>query len=97
MIQLTGKDGYKSFTNRHNEMNPGDNQDFVANPDLVISEKEYGVESAFSFWVSKGLDETAKTSNVQTVTQKVNGGQNGYADRLLRFNAVASLINIEKE
>lgn len=97
MIQLTGKDGYKSFTNRHNEMNPGDNQDFVANPDLVISEKEYGVESAFSFWVSKGLDKTAKTSNVQAVTQKVNGGQNGYADRLLRFNAVASLVNIEKE
>lgn len=97
MIQLTGKDGYKFFTNIHNKMNPDDKKDFVANPDLVITEIEYGVESAFSFWVSKGLNKTAKSLNVYSVTGKVNGGQNGYPDRLKRFNAVAPLLGIDKE
>ena len=97
MIQLTGKDGYQYFTNKHNEMSPDNEQDFVGNPDLVISEIEYGVESAFSFWLSKGLNKTAKTSNVKAVTEKVNGGQTGYADRLQRFNAVAPLLGLDKE
>lgn len=54
----------------------------------MISNTEYGVESAFSFWVSKGLNKTARALSVQEVTQIVNGGQNGYPDRLQRFNAV---------
>jgi len=49
MIQLTGKDGYKYFTTKHDEMSPDDPKDFVSSPDLVSSEIEYGVESAFSF------------------------------------------------
>ncbi|WP_436892942.1 glycoside hydrolase family 19 protein [Siccibacter turicensis] len=97
MIQLTGKDGYRYFTNKHNEMSPDDKRDFVEQPDLVISDTEYGVESAFSFWVSKGLNKTARTLSVQDVTQKVNGGQNGYSDRLQRFNAVAPLLRVDKE
>jgi len=97
MIQLTGKDGYKFFTSKHNEMSPDDEQDFVENPDLVINDIEYGVESAFTFWISKGLHRTAKGANVHAVTQIVNGGQNGYDDRLRRFNSVAPLLNVEKE
>ncbi|MEN4706121.1 hypothetical protein [Pantoea agglomerans] len=97
MIQLTGKDGYQYFTNIHNKKNPSDNQDFVATPDLVISNLEYGVESAFSFWVSKKLNVLAKSLNVYDVTFKVNGGHNGYDDRRIRFNKVAELININKD
>ncbi|EBH9979181.1 glycoside hydrolase family 19 protein [Salmonella enterica subsp. arizonae serovar 40:z36:-] len=97
MIQLTGKNGYRFFTNKHNEMNPDDKRDFVEQPDLVISDIEYGVESAFSFWVSKGLNKTARALSVQEVTQIVNGGQNGYSDRLQRFNAVAPLLRVDKE
>ena len=85
------------FTNKHNEMNPDDKRDFVEQPDLVISDTEYGVESAFSFWVSKGLNKTARALSVQEVTQIVNGGQNGYPDRLQRFNAVAPLLRVDKE
>ncbi|MCH9290826.1 hypothetical protein MMQ07_00120, partial [Klebsiella quasipneumoniae] len=85
------------FTNKHNKMNPDDKRDFVEQPDLVISNTEYGVESAFSFWVSKGLNKTARALSVQEVTQIVNGGQNGYPDRLQRFNAVIPLLRVDKE
>lgn len=78
-------------------MSPDDKRDFVEQPDLVISDTECGVESAFSFWVSKELNKTARTLSVQDVTQKVNGGQNGYPERLQRFNAVAPLLKVDKE
>lgn len=97
MIQLTGKDEYRYFTNMHNKKNPSDRQDFVASPDLVISSMEYSVESAFSFLVSKGLNVSAKSSSVYDVTFKVNGGYNGYDDRRVRFNKVAELLNINKD
>lgn len=103
MIQLTGKDSYQSFTNTHNQMNIGDAKDFVRNPDLIVSEVEYGVESAFSFWVKKTnkegehLTTVAKSGSVFDVTQIVNGGQNGYTDRKKRYNKVAILLGLKVE
>ncbi|MDN0110118.1 glycoside hydrolase family 19 protein [Yersinia mollaretii] len=103
MIQLTGKSAYQGFTLTHNKMNPNDHKDFVANPDLIITDIEYGVESAFAFWIKKTnrsgehLKELAKSSTVSVVTQIVNGGQNGYADRLKRYNKVAPLLGLNSE
>lgn len=103
MIQLTGKSAYRDFTKTHNGYNSNDERDFVENPDLVVDNIEYGVESAFAFWVkktdSKGrhLNDVAKTDNVEAVTWLVNGGPNGYSDRVIRFNAVAKLLEIESD
>lgn len=103
MIQLTGKSAYQGFTLTHNKMNPNDHKDFVANPDLIITDIEYGVESAFAFWIKKTnrsgehLKDLAKHSTVSVVTQIVNGGQNGYADRLKRYNKVAPLLGLNSE
>ncbi|KAB8309365.1 glycoside hydrolase family 19 protein [Erwinia endophytica] len=103
MIQLTGKSTYRDFTTTHNEYNSSDKRDFVENPDLVVDDIEYGVESAFAFWVKKKdrngrhLNEIAKTDSVEAVTQVVNGSQNGYSDRVIRFNAVAKVLEIEND
>jgi predicted chitinase len=109
MIQLTGKDAYNNFTNVHNKNNPDDIQDFVANPDLLISSTQYGIESAFVFWFTKTgrpnrdinhfvkLKDLAKSGTVQEVTQLVNGGQNGYNDRKQRFNRLARLLGLDEE
>ncbi|MFP2513056.1 glycoside hydrolase family 19 protein [Buttiauxella agrestis] len=103
MIQITGKDAYISFSNKHNQMNRDDTQDFSANPQLLIDHIEYGVESAFVFWIQKTnrqgfhLNEIAKNASVEVVTQIVNGGQNGYSDRLARFNRVAPLLDVSLE
>lgn len=97
MIQLTGKDGYKYFTSMHNNKNPSDIKDFIENPELVIENIDYGVESAFSFWVSKGLNKNASELTITAVTAKVNGGQNGYDDRKKRYNNVAPLLGLQKE
>jgi len=52
LIQLTGKSNYQSFTDTRNAKFPNDKQDFVASPDLVISNIDYAIESAFYFWNS---------------------------------------------
>lgn len=97
MMQLTGKNGYRDFTRIHNKKAPEDIRDFVANPDLVIENIEYGVESAFAFWMSKGLNKKAKNLNVKEVTQFVNGGQNGYDNRRKRYNSVARLLKLDED
>jgi predicted chitinase len=97
LIQVTGKDGYQAFQNEHNHRSPDDQQDFVTNPGLVSSNLEYGVESAFVFWSRTNLNSTADSGTVVDVTQTVNGGQNGYPDRLARYNRVAPLLGLSPE
>ena len=100
MIQITGKAAYREFQTIHNQNNPDDIQDFINNPELVASSIEYGVESAFSYWFTKKdssgtpLSYIAKTGSVSEVTQIVNGGQNGYADRRNRYNAIAPKLGL---
>ncbi|CAI3945976.1 Chitinase [Commensalibacter communis] len=95
IVQLTGKDKYINFTNTHNENNPNDNQDFVKNPDLVISSYEYAVEGTIIYWVGKeDLRKAAQNGTVGQVSSKINGGTIGIEDRVKRFNRVASLLGI---
>jgi len=81
------------FTNQHNNKNPDDLQDFVNNPDLIISNKKYGIESAFVFWENKNLNSIADSENVEVITKLVNGGTNGLADRQKKFNKLIKIIN----
>jgi predicted chitinase len=96
-IQVTGKSGYQLFQDEHNRRSPDDRQDFVENPDLVFSNAEYAVESAFVFWARTNLNSVADSGTVKDVTQVVNGGQTGYSDRLRRFNTIAPILNLEAE
>lgn len=83
-------------------MNHNDHKNFVANPDLIITDIEFWIESAFTFWIKTNrsgeyLKDLAKNSTVSVVTQIVNGGQNGYADRLKRDNKVVPLLGLNSE
>jgi predicted chitinase len=92
LIQLTGRSNYQMFTNTHNRKNSNDQQDFIQNPELIISSKKYGVESAFIFWDSRNINDIVNGSNVREITILVNGGTNGLADRQTKFNDVLEII-----
>ncbi|MBR8374644.1 glycoside hydrolase family 19 protein [Burkholderia cenocepacia] len=96
-IQVTGKEGYQSFSNEHDLRSPDDKQDFVKNPELVASQLEYSVESAFVFWARNNLNSISDGGSVSAVTQIVNGGQTGYDDRRGRYNRVAPLLGLSVE
>ncbi|WP_333002042.1 hypothetical protein [Vibrio coralliilyticus] len=99
LIQFTGKDKYKAITQFHNENNPEDQRDFVANPELLADNLDYAVSSAFYYWyVFRNIkNETIKTSSVEEVTYLVNGGYNGLKDRTKRYNEVCKKMGIESD
>jgi predicted chitinase len=92
LIQLTGKSNYQSFTDCHNTKNPDDRRDFVANPDLLVSELNYAIESAFYFWDARDINQAADQDDVVEVTRRVNGGLNGLADREARLARIKTAL-----
>ncbi|HJY84134.1 MAG TPA: lytic enzyme [Candidatus Binatia bacterium] len=94
MMQLTGKINYSGFTTSHNQKNPADPRDFVANPDLLITDMQYGIESAFYFWDARNINPIADSDDVTKVTEAVNGGLNGLPDRKARLEKVKRALGI---
>lgn len=79
-IQLTGRDNYQKFAQFSGI-------DVVNNPDLVAS-PALGAEAALFYWRTRVKPKVKDFSNVQQVTQLVNGGQNGIRDREQKFAAL---------
>lgn len=105
IIQLTGKNNYIAYTRIHNEKNAQDHQDFVSNPDLVTSNLEYGIESAFVWWEMNDLNkkilksysartEANITAHVADVSTIVNGGTIGLPERVELFESLRGLSEI---
>ncbi|MBR8461183.1 glycoside hydrolase family 19 protein, partial [Burkholderia dolosa] len=98
LIQTTFKSNYMVLTDEHNRRFPDDQRDFVQDPDLVLSNLEYGVESAFVFWaITKNVNGIADSGNVHAVSKAVNGGAIGYPERLVAYNNVAPILGLPKE
>jgi len=72
LIQLTGKDNYRSFAQWCG-------QDVVADPDLVAG--SLAVDAAVFFWQRENLNALADVDDLKAVTRRINGGLNGFADR----------------
>jgi len=55
--------------------------DLLTKPEL-LEQPVYAALSAAWFWSSNGLNELADAERFSAITQRINGGQNGAADRL---------------
>lgn len=74
LIQLTGKNNYKSC---------GDSVklDLIKDPDLLINTAEASVKAACWFWNKNNLNSFADNDDVKSITKRINGGFNGLEDR----------------
>ena len=72
-IQLTG---YNNYKNCKDDMHI----DIVKNPDLLLV-PEYALKSACWFWNKNNLNQYADKDDITTITKRINGGTNGFADR----------------
>lgn len=84
-IQITGKANYRAFTAWCRRLDPKA-PDFVAKPDLVNTDPWEGLGPLW-YWdagnpTGKTLNRYADQGDVENITRKINGGLNGYADRL---------------
>lgn len=86
-IQLTGRRNYLKFYQWcvKQGYNP---PDFVQNPDVINQDPWEGLVPIW-YWseaTGKSLNVYADQGNNEMVTRKINGGLNGYSDRLERYS-----------
>ena len=74
LIQLTGRANYQAASEALAT-------DFMDCPGQ-LGMPEHAVRSAMWFWQSHGLNELADTGQFERITKIINGGLNGYPERL---------------
>ena len=74
LIQLTGRANYAAASKALAT-------DFITNPEL-LGEPDMAARSAMWFWQSHGLNERADAGEFERTTKIINGGLNGYPERL---------------
>ena len=74
LIQLTGRSNYQFISKTYNV-------DFVNYPEL-LSTPEWAVKSSLWFWERNNLNSIADSGDFKKITKRINGGLNGYDDRL---------------
>ena len=73
LIQITGRANYKACGEALG-------LDLIHQPEL-LEKPQHACMSAAWFWASRGLNTTADAGQFDKITQRINGGQNGAADR----------------
>lgn len=84
LIQLTGRHNYA-------RMSAALGQDFIARPELLET-PQYASLSAGEFWSWIGANKLADQGRFDDITRRVNGGQNGRADRVALYARALPLL-----
>jgi putative chitinase len=87
MLQLTGKASYQRATALIRDKlahapapHPASLPDFVARPDAVL-DPQWCLEVAAATWCDKGCNEIADGDDLDELTRRINGADNGLAER----------------
>ena len=86
LIQLTGKDNYRSFAHDHGA-------DCVNNPDIIL-DPETALKSACWYWKKRKINAYADADDIHMVTKRINGGTNGLQDRQQYLDSFKHLYQI---
>lgn len=84
LIQITGRYNYEHLSIDYGE-------DFINFPEK-LAEPYYAVMSACWFWNRKYLNAIADEGDFKKLTKKVNGGLNGWEDRLHIYNRALLIL-----
>jgi len=84
LIQLTGRGNYQSAGEALGA-------DLIGKPEL-LGEPALACRSAGWFWKTHGCNELADAGDFEKVTRRINGGLNGYADRLGKWEKAKEVL-----
>jgi len=88
LIQITGRHNYRQCS-----IALFGDPDILLNEPALLEEPDNAARSAGWFWWSHGLNVVADCPNsFQLVTRKINGGLNGYADRLHYYETAQRVL-----
>lgn len=84
LIQITGRSNYKAC---------GDalGVDLISDPEALES-PDNACSSAAWFWDSKRLNESADIGDILRITKKINGGTNGFEERLAYYEKAKLIL-----
>lgn len=77
LIQVTGRDNYEAYSRAASV-------DCLRRPDMLL-DPEYAADSAGWFWASHGCNQIAEEGDFEALTRRINGGLNGYEQRLVEW------------
>jgi putative chitinase len=84
LIMITGKENYIRFANHIGKS--------LESTIDYMETQEGAIQSACWFWETQSLNRYCDTMSVQTLTVKINGGMNGYADRLSKIRKNLTIL-----
>jgi putative chitinase len=84
-IMITGRANYAAASK-------GLGVDFVSHPEL-LKEPCYAVQSACWWWTTHGLNRLADKKDFKGITKKINGGYNGYLDRVMYYRRALTVLS----
>lgn len=89
-IQITGKANYRAFREwaRKQDVTA---PDFLEDPDAVLTDPWEGLAPIW-YWSTRELNRYADQGDIEMVTRRINGGLNGYSDRLHYFDRAALVL-----
>jgi putative chitinase len=85
LIQITGRANYQAYGTARG-------RDYVADPTRLATDPAIAVDCSFWFWNNKNLNTLADADNVTAITEIINGGHNGLADRKDKLARAKALL-----
>ena len=92
-IQTTGRANHASVRDRLRERLSVEVPDFEAHPE-ALAELPWACLSAADYWDMRRLNALADAGDFEAITRNVNGGLNGYADRLARWERAKIALDV---
>lgn len=83
-IQLTGRANYRTFGRRIGI-------DLENHPEIAAV-PSIGLHTALEYWKDRKLNGYADRDDIETITRKINGGLNGFADRKKHLAAMKAFF-----
>ena len=88
LIQITGRNNYA-------ECGKALGVDLITNPELLET-NDLACRSAAWFWASRGLNDRADMGDFERITKRINGGLNGYQERLVYHARAKTALGVVK-
>jgi putative chitinase len=88
LIQITGRANYRACS-----VAMYGSEDYLLLHPEVLEEVVPACRSAAWFWQSRGLNALADSGAFRAITRVINGGFNGYADRLANFQRAKEVLS----
>lgn len=86
LIQITGKNNYRNAS-----IGIFKDERVLDNPDYFITTLG-AIQSACWFWLINNLNSIADSHDIKLLTIRINGGLNGFDDRLARYQSAMSIL-----